>query len=532
MKNYYLQFTFLLVSFTSLAQSSVVLNTNNVNTMISDDGYFFTNSQVSVHGYEVPAGSNNHALYTGSFWIGGYDINGQLKLAAQQYEGNGNDYYQGPLYRYEANSDSAIANYFGQTIWKVSKAEIDDHIANYQSSTYTMPNDIANWPAEGDSSLGNPGTGMLAYIAPFVDANGNGVYDPANGDYPCIKGDLAVYTILNDKGGLHFSSLADPIGVELHCMFYQYSSIPELEEVTFMDIEVLNMGTQTLFDTRAGFFLDSDLGNYQDDFIGTDTTRNLVYAYNADDFDEPSFGFPGYGSAPPAVGLKLLSHDLHGAVSFTNMGTYPMNDPTFGAEFYHVLDGKYVDGSSQMDGQGNPTNFSFYGDPNNANEWSEFQMANVPGDRRFVASTDLGSMTPDMSYGAANRETITYAIIYAEGTDHLNSVSELQLAADYVQNHYDNMTSSCFNSQVAGINEEKEIEFSVYPNPSGGAFTVNLPADQKEATMEILDAQGRKVHIRAIFSGENTIETVLESGIYFLTVTNGQGSAMKRLVIR
>ncbi|MCR9173446.1 MAG: T9SS type A sorting domain-containing protein [bacterium] len=534
MKKYYITSLIMALASFSMAQVTFFtpLDENNVNATFTDDGYFLTNTQTTSPGYEVPKGSGNHAIFTGSFWIGGTDVNGQLKMAAQQYHSTGNDYYKGPLWRYEANTDSTVENYFGQTIWKVSRAEIDDHIANYQSSTYTMPNDIANWPAQGDTSLGPQGTGMLAYIAPFVDVNNNGQYDPQNGDYPCIKGDLATYTILNDKGGLHFGSGGEPIGVELHCMFYQYSSVPGLEDVTFMDIEVLNMGTQTLFDTRAGFFLDTDLGNYQDDYIGTDTLRNMVYAYNADDFDEANGGAPGYGSAPPAVGLQLLSHDLHASVSFTNMATFPYNDPSVSPEFYQIMDGNYRDGSDQLDGQGNPTNFTYYGDPNDVNDWSEFQLANSPGDRRFVSSLDLGVLTPDMTYGAVNRQTVTYAIVYAKGTDHLNSIAELQTTADFVQSHYDNMTSNCFDLQLASIEEQQELEFSIYPNPNSGLFTVDLPQDQKDATLEIVDAQGRKVHSRTIFSGSNTIDVALESGVYFITVTNSLGSGLQRLVVR
>ncbi len=321
MKTHYFTSLIVLLSSLGYAQVTTQLDENNVNARISDDSYFFSDSQNSVAAYEVPAGSGSHAIYSGSFWFGGKDINGQLKLAAQEYFGNGDDYITGPTTRFAISTDSAAANYFGQSVWKVSKAEIDDHIANYQSSTYTMPNDIANWPAHGDTSLGIF-DGMLPFIAPFVDVNGNGSYDPSNGDYPCIKGDLAVYTIMHDKG-LHFASLGEPVGMELHFMFYQYSSIPELANVTFMDVEVVNMGTQTLFDTKASFFLDTDLGNYQDDYIGTDTVRNMVYAYNADNNDETNAGSLGYGAAPPAIGLKVLSHNLSASYAYSTPAPPP-----------------------------------------------------------------------------------------------------------------------------------------------------------------------------------------------------------------
>ena len=125
----------------------------------------------------------------------------------------------------------------------------------------------------------------------------------------------------------------------------------------------------------------------------------------------------------------------------------------------------------------------------------------------------------------------SYAIIYAKGTDHLNSVTELQNSADFVQSHYDAMSTSCFDLQVATIDENQELEFAVYLNPTNGKYTIHWPSEET-ATAEIIDAHGRKVKIRAIYSGANVIETILESGIYFVNITTPRGSAMQRLVIR
>jgi hypothetical protein len=532
MNKNYLTAALALFSFVSFGQITTQVDANNVNATISDNGFFFTDSQNASAGYEVPAGSGNNAIFTGSFWFGGPDVNGQLKIAAQQFDGDGADYYVGPTTRHAGQvADAALSSaFFGQTIWTVTQADIDDHIANYQSSTYTMPNDLENWPAHGDTSIGSF-DGMLPFIAPFVDVNGNGQYDPSNGDYPCIKGDHATYTIMNDAEGIHFGSMAGPVGIEAHFMFYQYTSIPELENTTFIDVEVVNMGTQTIFDTRASFFLDPDLGDYNDDYIGTDTNRNMVYVYNADNFDGPSSGQPGYGAEPPAVGLKILSHELSSSISYSNAATFPMGPPVQTTHFYSAMDGNYSDGSDQVDGLGNPTDYTFYGDPNDSLSWSEFQLGNAPGDRRCIASLDAGVFGPDFTYGAANRQTYSYAIIFAKGSAHLNSVTELQSASDFVQNHYDNMTSNCFDLQVAGISEASIVEFAIAPNPNTGAFTVQLPTAEN-ATAQILDAQGRIVFEQGLKQGANALAVDLQSGVYFVTVSTGNASSMQRMIIR
>ena len=62
-----------------------VLDENDCSAMIMDVGHFFNNPTTSSPGYEVPSGSGRHSIYSASMWFGGKDVNGQLKLAAQQF---------------------------------------------------------------------------------------------------------------------------------------------------------------------------------------------------------------------------------------------------------------------------------------------------------------------------------------------------------------------------------------------------------------------------------------------------------------
>jgi hypothetical protein len=195
------------------------------------------------------------------------------------------------------------------------------------------------------------------------------------------------------------------------------------------------------------------------------------------------------------------------------------------------MNGNWQDGSDQLDNLGNPTNYAFYGDPNVVGSWSEYQMGNSTIDRRCVATLDAGVLNYDGSYASTDRRTYSYAIIYARGTDHLNSVTELQTSADFVQNHYDNMMSNCFDLQVASLPELPVVEFSIVPNPNNGSFTIQLPSEG-EATAEVKDAQGRIVHTMKLDSGVNAESIDLKSGVYFVTVSNENASGTKRMVIR
>lgn len=516
-----------------LGVNAQVINQNNVNASLYDNGFFFTDSINSIARYEVPAGSGTNAIFSGSFWFGGVDVNGQVKLAAQQY--GGHDYWSGPAtrhnpYEWAPNDWPTIQDYFGQTYWEITKSEIDYHIANYQSGTYVMPADIANWPAHGDTSLGTS-NGMLSHIAPFVDINNNGVYEPFLGDYPCIKGDAAVYIIMSDVGGFHTGSGGDPIGAEFHFMFYQYATVPELVNTTFVDIEVVNMGTQTIFETTASFFLDSDLGNYADDFVGTDLARNMIFTYNADNLDETNGGSLGYGANPPALGLKLLSHDLDYSISYSNAAVFPQSDPINAAQFYSAMRGNWADGSEQLDNNNQPSDYFYTGDPNSPNTWSENNMLNTPGDRRMLASTDLGTFTPDFTTGGSQRIQLSYAIVFAQGTDNLNSVTELQSLADFVQNFYDNSTSNCFDLSLAGIPTINSIEFTVQPNPNDGSFVLNVAEIQGNETVRIYDNAGRIVHEQALLNASTSLNVQLTEGLYHLEVRSGNAQAVKKMLV-
>ncbi len=76
--------------------------------------------------YEIPIGSGKSSQFAASCWIGGYDEQGQLKVAAQTYRQDGNDYWPGAL-----NSSGKIT---GDTcnlwdkFWKVTKSTINIHL--------------------------------------------------------------------------------------------------------------------------------------------------------------------------------------------------------------------------------------------------------------------------------------------------------------------------------------------------------------------------------------------------------------------
>lgn len=98
---------------------------------------------------------------------------------------------------------------------------------------------------------------------------------------------------MNDKGNIHTETGGDPIGMEIRAQAFAFASNDEINNMTFYNYELINRGTQTLYNTYFGFFTDGALGNPYDDYVGCDVNRGLGYYYNGDNYDEEQSGFRG-----------------------------------------------------------------------------------------------------------------------------------------------------------------------------------------------------------------------------------------------
>jgi hypothetical protein len=76
--------------------TTTFLQINNVRAMVHTAGNLWQVPNQNYSQYEVPKNSGIMALFTAALWLGGTDVNNQLKLAALRYR-NGQDYWTGPL---------------------------------------------------------------------------------------------------------------------------------------------------------------------------------------------------------------------------------------------------------------------------------------------------------------------------------------------------------------------------------------------------------------------------------------------------
>jgi hypothetical protein len=490
---------------------------NNVRTMVHTAGNLWQIPGQNNSLYEVPKNSGIMALFTAALWLGGTDVNGQLKLAALRYR-QGQDYWTGPLtnitaeitpdecLKYDKHFVSRQDEVAEFDAWYTAGIEDAVNGTSLQSDmfpNYKVPDFIKDWPAHGDISLGQD-----PYLAPFFDRDDDGVYEVEKGDYPwfdihktknchtdrrvSLYGDINFWWVMNDKGNIHTETNSEPIGMEIRAQAFAFSSNDEINNMTFYNYELINRGTQTLYDTYFGFFTDGALGDPNDDYVGCDVNRGLAYYYNGNNIDNDNAGYLGYGASPPAVGVDffegpyqdndgidnafgigpnealngigygddVIDNERFGMRRFlyysnTTNGANPnQTDPINATDYYNYLRGFWKDGTPFVYGgsghnsdpdadASTPCEFMFPGDTDPLgwgtngipqDPWTEQTAGNVPNDRRFLQSAGPFVLRP----GAVNNITVGVVWARSKGVDPFESVEKLRLADDKAQALFEN----------------------------------------------------------------------------------------------
>ncbi|PWH81327.1 T9SS type A sorting domain-containing protein [Brumimicrobium oceani] len=353
------------------SDGKLFMDFNDVYALVEVGGSLWQNRQTGAASYEVPLGGDNHVLFSGSIWMGGVDVNGQLKLAAVLFRSEGNDFWGGPLSVIPSSGDydpsqpvgdNAVRPYGLATIdpetckeydkfFPIEKAEVINFTLTFECDQDPNCNDefplsntsiqrINNWPAHGDDINKK----QDYYLAPFYDypsqgGAGDGTYDPTQGDVPwfddilgrddvkcgfdrrvTLFGDKTNWWVFNDRGNIHTETGGDPIGMEIRAQAFSFATNDEVNRMTFYNYEMINRSSTTLEDTYFTQYADSDVGFAEDDYVGCDVSRGLGYAYNGDNFDEGQGGAPGYGENPPAVGIDFFEGPYQDADGVDNVG--------------------------------------------------------------------------------------------------------------------------------------------------------------------------------------------------------------------
>jgi hypothetical protein len=537
------------------AQINSQTTINQVKAGINAGGDLFWNT--SVGQFEVPAGSGNHTIFAGNLWIGGLDGTNQLHVAGQTYRQTGTDFFQGPVM--SSGNYSQANDALWNLVWKINKTTIDSFILwtinPNQYPNYVVPTIIQNWPGNGNVNLG-----QTPQLLPYVDVDGDGIYNYTAGDYPCIKGDQAVFALFNDDRNTHTETGGAKLGIQVIAMLYGYRRVGSPVDTTlFLEYQISNLSSNAYHDVYVGNWTDFDLGGPFDDYVGCDVTRALYYAYNGNAIDQ------SYGPNPPAQGVVYLNmplapiadnvdNDQDGSidevgeqVSMNYFQTYnndftSTGNPINAANFYGYMTGEWLDASSvtyggngfqgstqaryMYPGNTDPNGFGTGGIPQAA--WDEVSAGNAFGDRRGI-----GSAGPFLLNAGATI-SLSYAYVYGRGSNGpASSVIAMQAAADSARNFYNTtLVNACNPTPTALGYLPKPAEISVFPNPANELLFVNVTSKNATAQFAILDITGRvlKTETLTTSSQQHISLNGLPAGIYVLRVNDGQAQGLIRFV--
>jgi hypothetical protein len=527
---------------------------------------FFEGPGSQYNSFFIPKDTTLSTLFTQSLWVGGMAEGDTLHFAGDRYSGDGHDFWSGP---YCNPSSYAVANEYYKT-WKITKAQINYHCQHFSDPYYNVPEAIETWPAHGIPSLG-----QAENLAEFVDYNNNNRYDPENGDYPLIKGDQAVFYLINDHRE-HTETGGRIMGIEIQCLVWIYNSETlgdAYDHSVFMSCKVINRSEKDYYHTYIGVFTDFDIGNASDDFIECNVEDGYFFAYNSDDYDiEYRDQIPMQASAilsgpfmdddgldnpdgqcnesinGSGFGDGEVDNERFGMsrfVYFNNEGGSATTDPRYAQDYYNYMKGFWKDGTAVLYGgnghvnsgaMGPESRFVFPGDSDPCHwgtngvepvyeNWTEESAYNPGGDRRGVAS--MGPFT----FEAGSTEYIDLVLVTApaidknEGKDLLDDyVSEIR--GDYLHNPMG------FGNYYVGIEESIEHNsfMNIHPNPiQGNLLYLEL---NENAAYQIFNTSGQ-----LILSGNLTVDKPFEinvsnliSGAYILIVQTKKSLFQSKLL--
>ena len=497
--------------------SEAELSINNVRTTILGGGDMWWN--LNDGKYEIPKNSGRNSMFAGALWIGGLDDQENLKVAAMTYRQDGSDFWPGPL-----NSDVSSENY-GTTNqetcfsfdkhWSITKNDViqyQEYIAclanpfcniNQSFPNYLIPPAISEWPGIMQDADGNS-----VYLAPFNDVNNDGDYTVGidypeynlNGELNCLEddmlwGDQTIWWVFNDNGNTHTETGSESaIGIEIQAQAFAFNTSDAINDMTFYSYKIINRSSFVLNEAYFGQWVDPDLGNYQDDYVGCDVSLGLGYCYNGDADDDGVYGY-NYDSddPPPAIGVDFfrgpladtgdgVDNDRDGEIDeegeqiimsnfvYYNNDFSDFGNPENATHYYGYLKGIWKNGQPMTYGgtgweSSNPEcNFMFPDDTDPDfsplyGPWTEITAGNDPADRRFLQSAGPFTLEP----GAVNY--IKTGVVWARadastGGDNFTSIEVLKEHDQLAQSVFD----ACFDpseigSELFGCTNETAINY-------------------------------------------------------------------------
>lgn len=499
------------------AHSFAQMDLNDIKAGVANDGALFNGSDVfykmlSGKSFTMPELSCTELLFNSSLWLSAHSVNDDSnKVSVIQYRQAGSDFSPGPVRINQPVFDSAIAASYNK-IWRMDKDMVDEFKLKYKDPDYKIPQAILDWPANKTSH-------NFIAMAPFVDADSDGVYNPVKGDYPLIKGDRMLWWVFNDLIE-HTESKSAPIGVQISASCYAFRNVKLnpgdtdyiINRTLFFNYQIVNIGFSNLEQVRVGIFTDPDIGLYIDDKASCDSVNSIGYAFNSDNLDEGKFGL---GKNPPVIACKFLNKKMKYFITQSSVTNVSGRNAQ---EFYALLNNRYILGDSIMSFP------SAY-----ANPYAPCQYAggSALSDTRFLMVSDLDISSP----GQSDVIEWAYSVFYDPNVDYLTQNCQEPLNSMLkVQRWYNNNSFPSQPYWSSKLTYKFVFNCRVYPNPNKGI--VHIESEHTIEKVVLTDMSGKEILSVDIQANELSLPLPgLSAGIYILKVISRYGTKMEKLIV-
>ena len=436
------------------------------------------------------------------------NVQGVKRAASLSWHGQtGKDWLLGPV-----SNDYILPSYqnkYGH-LFKVTKAEVEAHKLNFNTTGYVAPSSILDWPGNGNTYAGEALT-----LAPFYDVNNNGSYEPYQGDYPEIPGDECLYLIQREPVSPGYGGM----GLELHRFIYTINDNSyENQNTVYQHRSLINRGSVMLDSVQFSFLSDLDVGDENFNQAAFDSTGNAFYAFRKERIYEYDYITGTYDYFPYQIAAGYTSLDK----KITSHQEYW---PWEQAHLFSQSSGLNFDGTPISDTITNDVGqYRYVWDGDTTFSFTEIKNYLGRGDIRQTATLEPITLLP------GEKACFNFAFAYAVHNDSTDGIAALKKAKqriDAVRANWQNQ--SCLMPTLSNDENDDLFDLVIYPNPSQGRVVIETIKDIDK--VEVYSSSGKRIYNETCNSNKVDIELNLKAGLYLVRIESGDEVRTEKLMI-
>jgi len=533
----------------------------------SSNRYFYLlfNVNLEFTSFGLQNGLNQKQQFSNSsnLILSGFDNDSNLRKMGKADFFDLNDANPGPIIPGLSTTDKEKLLDKYRRVWKINRSDIERFKLDFDYQIITQPGyyineSILSWP-------GNPEIGGTQQMAPYVDANNDGNYNPYDGDYPKITGDQMLYFIYNDQPFEPIETIK-PMQLEVHCIMYAYAcdSIQNLvntlttNQTIFTKYRVINKSSHSFSNVYWGSSIYAqNNGSRNDNRIGSRPDKNLAFTWSPN--INGGENFPIYNlinlDGPDANIIDGIDNNNNGIIDeenekclFTgNMAFSPGSGsnyygyPFSSQEYYRFLNSRWRNGSSLLSGfdgiTGNvEAKFIFDGAPFCSGEWNDcgtvfFGLYNR---KAMLSSSGPFTLLPNQEIAIEFAEYMYYnpSVNHSPTTTWIENLQHI----DHIrENYYNNSFFGCDQTLSYESVLSNKLQLTCFPNPTNTSISFQLSCSMsKNYSLNLFDMSGRSVVSKNYPKNLQQDEidlSHLTNGVYLIQIKNEDHSLTQRFII-